>query len=471
MDFYFSWVANRIRPILLALRRAIPATQDVFIPLGPPADLPPELAALRGELAALLLTGDPPAAIDSEIEGLFTEARAGLREIDEVAEGLLTLASLLPHTMSPADLPPEWDRTLRVLSYPAAAAATFYGLPRSSELPLAALARWHQAFHRATEEAYAALSWLPDKAERTRRIAFAILDEIAPTKAALKEAVYHLANHPVGLKVAEQYVRAARTKLAAQPGIDLATLLDRLVEAVEFDGGRDNEPKNATLGASADAMARATGTRASHPDPMPLAARTGTLPATAPPNSDVTAGSIRKHGASWDIKFGREHGSFPVKDYGAIATLAKLLARPRYAYCVDKLINSAAPELLNTPDTRDEVMDRQAVAALQQKLRQLQQMRLPEDPIAERKRSEEMAHILRALKNAKAPGGQIKKLGPSGRDRAWDALQRKLRRLWPRLKEGGMPQLAEHLENTIHFDRPNITYLPPTDTGTWTVPE
>src|SRR5262249_6432377 len=38
------------------------------------------------------------------------------------------------------------------------------------------------------------------------------------------------------------------------------------------------------------------------------------------------AGSIRKDGANWVIEFGRERGSFPVKDYGAIDVLVKLLA-------------------------------------------------------------------------------------------------------------------------------------------------
>jgi hypothetical protein len=196
----------------------------------------------------------------------------------------------------------------------------------------------------------------------------------------------------------------------------------------------------------------------------------GHKPPPAPPVGEPPAGSIRKDGANWVIEFGPERGSFPVKDYGAIATLAKLLAQPRHVRSLDELTD-AALELLSMPETRDVAMDSTALAAAKRRYDELQQERVPDDPIAEQEHREELARLATTVRKALAPGGRKKKLGSSDRERAWDSLRKNLCRLWPRLKRGGMPRLAEHLEGTIEFNRPTITCLPPSGTAAWSVPE
>jgi hypothetical protein len=67
------------------------------------------------------------------------------------------------------------------------------------------------------------------------------------------------------------------------------------------------------------------------------------------------------------------------------------------------------------------------------------------------------------------PSTRRRKLGSTASDRAWGALTRNLCRVYPRLRDAGMPGLADHLYKAIRVECPHITYCPPLGTPPWSI--
>lgn len=188
---------------------------------------------------------------------------------------------------------------------------------------------------------------------------------------------------------------------------------------------------------------------------------------TDPPASPVNR--MRLCGASWEICYGSEQGIYPAKDYGALATLAKLLTRPKDLVPLTDLVDADTQELLGRPEAGDVIMNDATLKDLKQRYEALQQNQVPDDPLAEQEHREELAQLAAQLKKAIGLGGRRRKLGRSIRERVWDTLTKDVRRLYPRLRDNGMPELAAHLQGAIRFDCPHITYDPPTDTALWDI--
>jgi hypothetical protein len=168
--------------------------------------------------------------------------------------------------------------------------------------------------------------------------------------------------------------------------------------------------------------------------------------------------SMRLSGANWEAQYGDEKGTYPAKDYSSLAIVAKLLACPHQSFSLSEL--SAGGELLGLPEATDVLLDDPAIKDLKRRYDEEMQTPVPNDPLAKKERRDRLAQIAAELKKAMSPKGRRRKLGRTNADKAWDALTKNLRRLWPRLAETRMPGLAAHLERFVQFDKPLITYHP-----------
>jgi hypothetical protein len=168
---------------------------------------------------------------------------------------------------------------------------------------------------------------------------------------------------------------------------------------------------------------------------------------------------IRREGASWIIQYEDERGVFPVEGFTALEIVAKLVVRPKQPLELKDLVDVDARIVGETTGSTADVLDDTAIAGLRQRFYDLQ--RDPgdgESPGEQAERAEEISAIAAELKKHLGPGGRKRKLGHTSQDRAWDALTKNLRRLWVRLGQAKMPKLADHLEATIEFNRPQVTY-------------
>jgi hypothetical protein len=181
------------------------------------------------------------------------------------------------------------------------------------------------------------------------------------------------------------------------------------------------------------------------------------------------AGSIRVLGADWEIRYGGKRGLFPVKDFGGLEVVAKLLSRPNHPFQLDDLVDAETATLLKTQESCDDIHDDNYIANLGRRLNEVrcERARHPNDPLVQRECDEEEARITSELKQAVGPKGRRRKLGRTKRAKVWDTLTKKLRRLFPRLREAKMPLLADHLEGAIRFDQPFIAYYPPGGALPW----
>jgi hypothetical protein len=182
------------------------------------------------------------------------------------------------------------------------------------------------------------------------------------------------------------------------------------------------------------------------------------------------AGSIRRRGAIWEVRYEDEHGHYPVKDFGAFEILAKLVCRPNHPFQLGDLVDAQTRELLERPESSCDVTnDDSSLANLKSRLKEVKRLRdkYPHDPLVQHECDDEVAKITSEMRRAMGPGGRKRKLGSTVRYRTWDALTTKLRRLWPRLREGKMPLLADHLESAIRFEQPSITYQTPVGAFPW----
>jgi hypothetical protein len=192
--------------------------------------------------------------------------------------------------------------------------------------------------------------------------------------------------------------------------------------------------------------------------------------------------AMRCDGDSWVIRWGEEYGIFPAKDYRALDLVAKLVAGPNRPMELNDLVDADTRTVLKRPEARADVLNNPAVAGLRKRYKELQQDRAqlqrglvagsdagPESELRCREIDEELASLAAEVKKAIGPGNRKRKLGRTRADRAWDALTKSLRRLWPRLRAAGMPKLATHLETGIDIDQPSLAYRPPPDTPAWHV--
>ncbi len=186
--------------------------------------------------------------------------------------------------------------------------------------------------------------------------------------------------------------------------------------------------------------------------------------------ASIPANSIQRDGDAWKIRYGAEHGTFAVKDYSVIETLAVLLARPRHQHSLDDLVDPDTARLLAASRGKDDRLDAEGLTSLKARYVELQRdIATESDPEAKGHLQEEYGQLAAELKAAVGPGGRRRKVGYSEEDQAWDARTKALRRLWPRLRKAGLPKLANHLEQTIRIDRPHITYLPTEGAAAWTM--
>jgi hypothetical protein len=183
--------------------------------------------------------------------------------------------------------------------------------------------------------------------------------------------------------------------------------------------------------------------------------------------------SIRRRECAWELRFGEESCLLPVKECKVIKPLAKLLASRHVSVPLADLVDEETRRILmELPESSDEVLDNEGVARLKSNYEELliSREKYKDDPLVSKEIQGDMGGILAQLKKNVSQGGRRKrKLGRTNKERAWDALTRNMRRLWPRLREAGMPKLAEHLERSISFDYPNLTYQPPANAAPWTI--
>src|SRR5689334_24742105 len=116
----------------------------------------------------------------------------------------------------------------------------------------------------------------------------------------------------------------------------------------------------------------------------------------------------------WDVHYGEKHGLFPVKDYGAIEVVAKLVGRPHQPVQLKELVEAQA--VLQRPEQPPtNVLDyeaREAYAKLKGRWDELQRDRGDnETPAEEAERKEEILAITKELKKHKGLNGRQRKLG------------------------------------------------------------
>ncbi len=192
--------------------------------------------------------------------------------------------------------------------------------------------------------------------------------------------------------------------------------------------------------------------------------------AATPPVAEASANHIRQGELVWEVRYGAECQTFPVKDFGALPTLALILARPRYQHHFKNLVDPETARLLAATRGKDDQLDAEALARLEHRYHELQRDIAEEEDAAEKERLRaELAPIAAEIRAAVRPDGRRRKLGHSEEDQAWDALTKGLRRLRDRLHEAKMPELAAHLKAAISISRPHITYLPPDGTPPWVI--
>jgi hypothetical protein len=186
-------------------------------------------------------------------------------------------------------------------------------------------------------------------------------------------------------------------------------------------------------------------------------------PRTEPTATMIHAG-IRSDGAAWQVWYGQESGTYPQADYSALAVVAKLVANPNKSFSRAEL--RAEPDNLPREQvTLDDILDHDALTDLQRGIDELRRdMEKETDPLVQQENEDNLEKLLAEVRKATRPGGRKRKLGTIAAQRAWDTLTKALRRLWKRLRETGMPELADHLENAVRIDHPHITYSLPAGT-------
>jgi hypothetical protein len=191
----------------------------------------------------------------------------------------------------------------------------------------------------------------------------------------------------------------------------------------------------------------------------------------SPDRGGAGSNSIRRTAAIWEVCYGAESGGFPVADYSALEVVAKLVARPQEDVALADLVDPALRPSIEQTESATEVLDNPAVADLKRRYEELNRDASGEEDALVRAENEaELTSIAAELKRALGPSGRKRKLGQTAADQAWDALTKGLRRLWPRLRAAGMPELAAHLKNTIPTDRrPHVGYHPPASALPWVV--
>jgi hypothetical protein len=188
--------------------------------------------------------------------------------------------------------------------------------------------------------------------------------------------------------------------------------------------------------------------------------------------AETHIGSITKDGACWTISFGDEWGTFPVSDFSAIEPLTRLLAVPHKPLELKEILDGAKLEV--TAAHLDPVYDEEGIDKLRKRYDELMAAKAKAEAdgsqaIEMQEINDEIAKLAQEIKGAFIPGGQKKKLGKTPTDKAWEALMKKMKRLWERIEKASMPKLAAHLEAFLKPDCPTITYNPPADALPWKI--
>jgi hypothetical protein len=198
-----------------------------------------------------------------------------------------------------------------------------------------------------------------------------------------------------------------------------------------------------------------------------IAAVNGRKPEPAQPTQGES-NAIRLEGAMWVIQFGKERGRFPTSDFKALAYLFRLVTRPHHSINLRDFVDAETGRLLQRPESSTELLDNPALEKLRCRYHQLQRDMAKEDnPAIKAENEKEMAQISSELRKALGPGGRKRKLGQTLEEKVWKSFTKSVRRLWSRIRKAGMPELAEHLERTIRFERPQVIYQPQPDSDVW----
>jgi hypothetical protein len=214
--FHFDWVADRLAHDHDDLRKRL------------------ESGELEREVADRFVYG----AREPAVGPLGRDAATFDDRLDRLKSCMGRFARVLPHSRIPLNLSAEWKDAFSTLSLPAYTVAALYSLPDVPEFPREGLAKWHRALRHATEASHEVLSRLDPTAGRTVRAGQAILDAIAPIKAALNRTATFLIDGQPAWTDPQRQVAAARAELAGSTTHDLAPLLEELSEAVSFDSKR-----------------------------------------------------------------------------------------------------------------------------------------------------------------------------------------------------------------------------------------
>jgi hypothetical protein len=175
-----------------------------------------------------------------------------------------------------------------------------------------------------------------------------------------------------------------------------------------------------------------------------------------------TSGTILQCGPVWKVEFGLERAEYIVKDLSALRVLATLLTRPHRSFRYHELVPVDPRALAEGIQSQGDLIDQKGIDQLREKLKEIraEMERNVDNHLIMRELESDQAHILKQLTHAAAPRGR-RKLGMNAAPvKAWGALRKKMWRLRLRLKDE-MPEFADHLERSVQFDCPTLTYHPP----------
>jgi hypothetical protein len=194
-------------------------------------------------------------------------------------------------------------------------------------------------------------------------------------------------------------------------------------------------------------------------------------PSATLPQETEPANSIRKRGAMWGIKFGHEACDFPTTDYSALAVVAVLLSHRGEHVDFLELVPAETRRLLEAEggSGKQNKIDCQEIEDFERHAREVASRMQSDNPAIATEATEEWQELQPWLEDLRKNGGRGSKLGQSSTDKEWHRLTTSLRRLYPRIKEAGMPDLAAHLADYISVNLPHLLYNPPPRTARWHV--
>jgi hypothetical protein len=192
------------------------------------------------------------------------------------------------------------------------------------------------------------------------------------------------------------------------------------------------------------------------------------------PPPEPSSNSLHLVGDYWDIHFGDEPGHYPADRWSGLNDLAKLLEKPGRTLGLGEFLTVESARSLESFLGRDATLDDQAVTECWAEYDKYQDdlIRYKDNPSMLqkiRKLRDQLRKDGIELEDRNRRGSRSRKLGSDLVERAWGAVTKRIRDLYPRLEEKGMPNLAKHLRAYICMNIPTLKYDPPADTRPWDI--